>query len=151
MAARHRMAEQESWIGGRQRWRRSSDGREGSREQIVGRASGRATRRLVACLAAVVLVASGCGAGRTTSQKIAPAPPPSSSRYSSHFRTTWLRACDAAASGSPTAGARCTCTLSYLEARVAQRTLESTESAVLKGEAKEPDWILNAVATCLKG
>jgi hypothetical protein len=41
------------------------------------------------------------------------------------------------------------CTLAYLEAHVSQATLEASQRQVLRGEASEPGWMLNAVSACL--
>ncbi|HEV2979806.1 MAG TPA: hypothetical protein VGX51_00115 [Solirubrobacteraceae bacterium] len=60
-----------------------------------------------------------------------------------------MHTCDAAAAGAPRAHARCVCTLAYLEAHVSQATLEASQRQVLRGEASEPGWMLNAVSACL--
>jgi hypothetical protein len=41
------------------------------------------------------------------------------------------------------------CTLAYLEAHVSQATLEASQRQVLRGEASEPAWMLDAVSACL--
>jgi hypothetical protein len=38
--------------------------------------------------------------------------------------------------------------LSQLEARVPQRTLQDTERALRKGEAKVPEWMIAAASAC---
>jgi hypothetical protein len=38
--------------------------------------------------------------------------------------------------------------LSNLEARVSQKTLQDTERAIAKGEAKLPDWMITAASAC---
>jgi hypothetical protein len=99
----------------------------------------------------VALIAGGCGAGGHRQRRAATTPPaPAKQRYSSHVRAAWLRTCETAASRAARADARCECTLSYLEAHVSQSALGAIERAVLRGEASEPGWMLDAVATCLR-
>jgi hypothetical protein len=102
-------------------------------------------------LAAVAIGGCGAGSAGSNSRNAPPARPPLQTHYSSAFRASWLRTCESSAAGARTAQARCDCTVTYLEAHASQTTLESTERAVLKGEAKEPDWLLNAIVACQAG
>lgn len=105
-------------------------------------------------MCAAALIGAGCGgSGKQTARSerlTPPAPPrpPASSHYSPQLRAALVHGCVAAAGGAAGATARCSCTVSYLEAHVPQRTLETTERAVLEGSAKEPDWMLRAVVAC---
>jgi hypothetical protein len=112
-----------------------------------------APRPLLVCLSAAALAAGGCGGG-AHAQRRAPAPsrettPSAPARYSARARSAWLRTCETAANHVASADARCACTLTYLEARVSQATLEASEQAVVRGEASEPGWMIGAVAACL--
>jgi hypothetical protein len=112
---------------------------------------------LPAALIAGVLIASGCGGGAkqtARSERVTPPPParpPAGSHYSPRMRARLVQGCVAAAGAVPGAAGRCRCTVSNLEAHVPQRTLETTERAVLAGRTKEPDWMLNAIAACEGG
>jgi hypothetical protein len=99
--------------------------------------------RATAWAAVIALsVASGCG-GASHSER-----PPPGSRYAPAVQATFLRACKAGSPTSATVRARCKCALSYLEARIAQRKLQDTERAIVKGEATVPQWMRDAVAAC---
>jgi hypothetical protein len=78
-------------------------------------------------------------------------PPPAGTHYSPAVQATYLRACNAAAGSTPAAAASCRCGLSYLEARVSQRTLEVTERAILNGQATVPQWMRDAALACRRG
>jgi hypothetical protein len=108
------------------------------------------TRTITACACLAALAAGGCGAAthtqtRATTALSAPVKPP----YSPQLRSAWLHTCEAAANGARGARARCVCTLAYLEAHVSQATLEASQRQVLRGEASEPAWMLDAVTACL--
>jgi hypothetical protein len=112
------------------------------------------SRLLSVCVCAAALIAAGCGGSAkqtARSERVTPPPPPRPpvhSHYSPQLRAALVRGCEAAARGTAGAAARCGCTVSYLEAHVPQRTLETTERTVLEGTAKEPDWMLRAIVAC---
>jgi hypothetical protein len=102
-----------------------------------------------------VLISAGCGGARhaqsARSERVSPAAPPAppaGCHYPARLRATLIHTCEAAARGAPGAAVRCTCTESYLEAHVPQRTLEATQRRVLEGSTKEPNWMLNAILAC---
>ncbi len=84
-------------------------------------------------------------------EEVAASPSPTASpagkRYASQVQTMFLRACKLAGD-TPTVTAGCECALSYLEAHVSQRELQATELAVLRGEAKLPQWLRAAATAC---
>jgi hypothetical protein len=102
---------------------------------------------------------AGCGSGAvttngrpgtsTSTSANGPSTAPAAGRpYSHAVQATLLRTCEAAAGGTPKAVAPCECVLSHLEARVSQRTLETTERAIVKGEATVPQWLRAAGLAC---
>jgi hypothetical protein len=62
----------------------------------------------------------------------------------------FLRTCHAGAGGTKAAVAPCECALKYLEAHLSQRSLEVLERSILKGEAKVPQTLREAGASCEK-
>jgi hypothetical protein len=108
------------------------------------------TRTITACACAAALAAGGCGGGARAHKRATTATAPAvKPPYSSQVRATWLHTCEAAAGGARGARARCVCTLAYLEAHVSQAALQASQTQVLRGEASEPAWMLDAVAACL--
>jgi hypothetical protein len=108
------------------------------------------TRTITACACAAALVVGGCGgAGHTQTRATTVTSSPVKPPYSSQVRSAWLHTCEAAANGARGARARCVCTLAYLEAHVSQATLEASQKQVLRGEASEPAWMLDAATACL--
>jgi hypothetical protein len=125
--------------------------------KIVATAAGYAPAKLdIAVHSSPRAPAAQASAGRAPSasqptKAAANASAPSAGRgYSPRVQATYLRACEAAAGGIPGAAASCRCALSYLEARVSQRTLEVTERAILSGQATVPQWMRDAAPACRK-
>jgi hypothetical protein len=73
---------------------------------------------------------------------------PAGSQYAPSTRATYLRTCKAAAGGTSATDAKCECALSYLEARVPERTLAASEREVLAGRATLPSWYREAALAC---
>jgi hypothetical protein len=103
-----------------------------------------AARHSAAAALLLACAAAGCG----TTAKHTPHHSPPQARYEPAVKATFLRACKGTAGSASTASARCSCVLSKLEARASQKTLQDTERAIVKGEAKVPEWMIAAASAC---
>src|SRR4051812_11170725 len=103
----------------------------------------RACAAATLCLALPAL-AAGCGSSSSSNPK----PPPAGSRYKPRVESTLVRACELGAGERTGVQSKCQCVLKYLEARISEHTLETTERAIARGEAKVPSWMRDAGLAC---
>lgn len=103
-------------------------------------------RRLLHVALLAPLALGGCGGSGGSSS--APGSTVAGRPYARAVQAEVLRSCEAAAGGAGGAVASCRCALRYLEAHVPQRTLEATEQAILKGEARVPPAVREAGRVC---
>jgi hypothetical protein len=101
-------------------------------------------RRGAAAAIVLACVAAGCG-GAASPIHHPPAPP---AHFEPAVQATFLRACKGTAGSARSVAERCRCVLANLEARVSQKTLQDTERALARGEAKVPEWMISAASAC---